>query len=347
MHSSSRNMPSGIKHSACIALLLCATFLPPAYADDTPRHMVFASDPQYPWTDKSQSGAKETESDKKARSAAFITAQYKSIQDFRDQHGGGKAVPVMINGDMTAFGHGTERSYMRGALKQLLNDQYDYGLGNHDYENNVNDCAFNNCAGGSVSDFIDRYWNKVDSMDLAAGDTTFGRTYYGSLANSRSMGDVHWVQLNNEPTYQAKFTAGSAWLFNKREYEITHALDWLERDLQAARAKGKIILLNMHKPDKWNADQWNGNNQMIHRFREIIERYGVVAVFAGHYHLQLGKLSSDPRMFGKVPVFLSSAAFREGYLIATLSEDKTSLAVSVVENNDWRARGVIATLKTQ
>jgi cytolysin (calcineurin-like family phosphatase) len=79
----------------------------------------------------------------------------------------------------------------------------------------------------------------------------------------------------------------------------------------------------------------------------MIERYGVVAVFAGHYHLQLGTASPNTRMFGKVPVFLSSAAFRESYLIATLSEDKTSLAVSVVENNNWRARRVIATLKTQ
>ncbi len=347
MLSSSRNMPSGIKHSACIALLMCVTFLPPAYADDTPRHMVFASDPQYPWTDKSQNGAKETESVKQARSAEFITAQYKSIQDFRDQHGGGKAVPVMINGDMTAYGHGSERSYMRGALKQLLNDQYDYGLGNHDYANNVNDCAFNACAGGSVDDFIDRYWGKVSSMDLNARDATFGRTYYGSLAYSRSMGDIHWVQLNNEPTYEVSFSAGNPLLFNKREYEITHALDWLERDLQAARAKGKIIILNMHKPNKWNADEWRGNNQMIHRFKDMIERYGVVAVFAGHYHLQLGTASPNTRMFGKVPVFLSSAAFRESYLIATLSEDKTSLAVSVVENNNWRARRVIATLKTQ
>jgi cytolysin (calcineurin-like family phosphatase) len=347
MHNSTSNSPSTTRRSACMALLLCATFLPLAYADDTPTHMVFASDPQYPWTDKSHDGGEETASDRNTRSAAFIEAQYTSIREFRDHHGGSKAVPVMINGDMTAYGHASERSYVSGTLAKLLNDEYDYGLGNHDYANNVDDCLLNACAGGSVSNFIDRYWGKVDGMDLAARDATFGRAYYGSLAYSRTMGNVHWVQLNNEPTYEVKFTAGNPFLFNKREYEITHALDWLERDLQAARAQGKIIILNMHKPNRWSANEWKGDSRMIHRFREMIERYGVVAVFAGHLHSHLGKYTTESRTFGKVPVYLSSAAFRGGYLIATLSEDNAWLTVSVVENNDWRARRPIATLKTQ
>jgi len=339
--TSSNTYPS-IKQSACMALLLCATFLPPAYADGTPTHMVFASDPQYPWTDKSEDGSEESGTVRNARSAAFIEAQYTSIQAFRDHHGGGSAVPVMINGDITAFGHASERSYMRGTLARLLKDQYDYGLGNHDYANNVDDCALNICAGGSVSDFIDRYWGKVGSMDLAAKDATFGRAYYGSLAYSRSLGDVHWVQLNNEPTYEVNFVAGTPLLFNKREYQITHSLDWLERDLKAARAQGKIIILNMHKPGRWS-----GDSQLVQRFKEMIERYGVVAVFAGHRHLESGKYSSDPRRFGSVPVFLSGAAFRESYLITTLSDDKTSLAVSIVKNNNWGDRRVIVTLKAQ
>ncbi|MEA9995041.1 metallophosphoesterase [Pseudomonas sp. 10B1] len=340
MPNSSFNLPPTTKRLACIALLLCAVVVPATYAGDTPTHMVFASDPQYPWTDKSEDGSNESSSVRDARSAAFIVAQYTSIQTFRDQHGGGNAVPVMINGDMTAYGHASERSYVRETLASLLNNQYDYGLGNHDYANNVDDCLFNACAGGSVSDFIDRYWGKVDNMDLAAKDATFGRSYYGSLAYSRTMGQVHWVQLNNEPTYHVNFTAGNALLFNKREYEITHALDWLERDLQGARASAKIIILNMHKPGRWS-----GDDHLVQRFRDMIQRYGVVAVFAGHKHLELGQYDGDLRRFGEVPVFLSGAAFRQSYLIATLSDDKTSLTVSVVEKNDWRARRPVATLK--
>lgn len=338
------NTCPGLQQSACVALLLSTAFLSSVYADDTPRHMVFASDPQYPWTDQSHSGGNETAEVRDLRSAAFIEAQYNSIQEFRNQHGGSKAVPVMINGDITAFGHEAQRTYMKGTLAKILNDEYDYGLGNHDYANNVDDCLLNNCAAGSVDDFIDRYWGKVDNMDLGAKDASFGRTYYGSLSYSRTMGDVHWVQLHNEPTYEVNFTAGSALLFNKRDYEITHSLDWLEKDLKAARDKGKIIILNMHKPARWDAKEWGGDSGLVDRFREMIARYGVVAVFAGHLHEYLGKFTYTSETFGRVPVFLSSSADKGGYLIVTMSEDKAWLFVNIVENNDWSARRIIASL---
>ncbi|MHC8298915.1 hypothetical protein [Pseudomonas sp. ZS1P83] len=56
-------------------------------------------------------------------------------------------------------------------------------------------------------------------------------------------GDVHLVQLNNEPTYAVNFTSGNP--IARTSFEITDALDWLERDLKSARAQGKIIILNM------------------------------------------------------------------------------------------------------
>lgn len=319
------------------ALLLLVTA---SASQGTPLHWVFTSDPQYPWTERSDNGLEESTSQKLARSKALLEAQYTNVADYRRAHGGPAAVPVMINGDMTAFGHADQRKFIASLLAHTLNNQYDYGLGNHDYANNVDDCFLNNCAGGSVKDFIDRYRGKTGSMDLTTRNSG-GLTYSGSLAYSKSYGDVHVVQLNNEPTYSVNFTAGSALTFNKIRYEISHSLDWLERNLKDARAQGKVIILNMHNPGDWKDGYAKGG-----RFREMIERYGVTAVFAGHFHLHLGGYKR-PDFFGSVPVFVSGSASQQTYLTADFSEDRKQLTVSRVTNNNWRGRSVEAVIEVK
>ncbi|MFI8646374.1 metallophosphoesterase family protein [Pseudomonas iridis] len=324
-----------------LLLSIVASVVNAAETPDLPRHVIFTSDPQFPWTDNSDSGVGESASERDERSRWLIETQYSDVASFRKNFSrDSNPVPVMINGDMTAFGHRGERATTRSILDAQLGGIYDYGLGNHDYQNNINDCSFpeNNCAAGSINDMKERYWGSVN-MDLAARSEGGAKVFYGSLAYSKTFGDVHLVQLNNEPTYSVKFASGFP-LF-RVNFEITDALDWLERDLQKARSQGKIILLNMHKPDRWQ-----GNSKQIARFRAMVERYQVTAVFAGHYHNDPGGYTSwrTREYFGDVPVFLSGGASNQTYLIASFAADRKSFNVHQVSNNNWPSRKVIATV---
>ncbi|WP_313004486.1 metallophosphoesterase [Pseudomonas sp.] len=314
-----------------------------AYGQDSeysPKHLIFTSDPQLPWTESSDRGWNETSGERDKRSRWLIESQYSDVANFRRNfHQYVERIPVMINGDMTAFGHGSERSTVKEILDRQLGGVYDYGLGNHDYQNNINDCSFpeNNCAAGSISDLKDRYWGKIDSFDLALRDEGGRKTFYGSLAYSKNYGDVHLVQLNNEPTYSVRFSSGFP-LF-KVDYEIPDALDWLEKDLKVAREKGQIIILNMHKPDRWA-----GTSEQVDRFRAMIEKYAVTAVFAGHLHNSPGGYYRNSDSFGSVPVYLSGGASNQTYLITEFAADRKTMNVHQVNANNWPSRKLIATV---
>lgn len=295
--------------------------------DIVPRHLVFASDPKFPSSEKSDGGEAHSTSDKEERSRWLIDAQYNSIADFRKQSGGASAVPVIINGNMTASGQPGERAYISTVLQNKLSNLYDYGLGNHDYDFNVGRCA--SCAAGSVDDLKVRYWGKVANMDLAARASGLTKTWYGSLAYSRDYGDIHLIQLHNEPTYSINFSTHS--LLQTTAYEITASLDWLERDLQQARAQGKIILLNLHQPFHWPVRETE-----IFRFTKMIEDYGVTAVFSANAHKRSGKYASSNYIYGDIPLFMSGSAVQQSWLFATVSADRTQLTVNVVAGNDWR-----------
>ena len=326
--------------SKVIVFLMMASsvFAVQAASADTPVNWVFTSDPQYPWTDKSDSGEDESQGIKEERSAKLISQQYRSIAEFRKEQGGAEAVPVMINGDMTAFGHSGERAYVKKILQKELGGLYDYGLGNHDYENNVDDCFLNGCAAGSLSEYIARYWVRGANIDLfSRAGNEFTRVFYGSLAYAKDWGRVHVIQLNNEPTYTVNIQSGV--FVDRVDYEITRSLDWLEKDLKLARQAGKIIIINLHKPQGWE-----GNKDDFERFKGMIEKYEVTAIFAGHYHAHIGQFRSGREKFGSVPVFLSGSASQQTYLIANLSADHKQMEVYAVHGNDWRNKKLEAVI---
>lgn len=312
--------------SAC----LVASAISAQAATDMPKHMVFASDTQYPWTDKTDSREPESDSDFKERSKWLVENQLASIAEFRNQHGSQAQVPLMINGDITAFGHGWQRSYMKATLNKYFAGDYLYGLGNHDYENNVDDCFTNSCAAGSIVEFKEHHERKVDNFDLKIASGFLGKTYSGSLAYSKNIGEVHMVQLNNEPTYTARI----AHPLNPTTFEINDALDWLETDLRLARASGYAIIINMHKP----LDH-KGSYTQQKRFRDMVNKYQVTAIFAGHLH----KDGGDAYQEGNVPVYLSGSTSQQTYLTASFTEDRKHLQVYLVENNQWRNRTLIDT----
>lgn len=74
--------------------------------------IVFTSDPQFPWVDINRPSG---ENELKSQSRELITKQYNDISRLiniyqRDTRG------IIVNGDLTAFGHG----WQRDAIKELL-----------------------------------------------------------------------------------------------------------------------------------------------------------------------------------------------------------------------------------
>ena len=56
---------------------------------------------------------------------------------------------MIVNGDLTAFGRGHELEWYKEIYGKLIPRVYP-GLGNHDYANNVDECAQNQCANRMV-----------------------------------------------------------------------------------------------------------------------------------------------------------------------------------------------------
>ncbi len=325
-------MMTGSKVAAFILGVCLLLSVVSAYSvEPAPKYMVFASDTQYPWTDKTDSGAPESDEAFTKRSKWLVETQLASIAAFRNAQGGQAKVPLMINGDITAFGHDWQRSYMKEVLAKHFGGEYLYGLGNHDYENNVDDCFSNSCAAGSIVEFRKHHENRVDNFDVRSAQGFWGNTYSGSLAYSKTIGDVHMVQLNNEPTYSTRI----AHFLNPTTFEINSALDWLEVDLRLARAQGYAIIINMHKPLKMK-----GDSAQQKRFRDMIVKYQVTAIFAGHLHRDGG----DSYWVGDVPMYLSGATSQQTYLITRFTEDRKQLQIYLVKDNQWQERTLIDTV---
>lgn len=307
-----------------------------AFIDESGKsYLVFSSDPQYPWTPESDAGRDISNRENEKRSKELIHEQYLNIAEFR-QSRPEQNVPVMINGDMTAFGHGWQREFVYRILDHHLNGDYYFGLGNHDYENNVGDCAANGCARESLFDLKTRMGDKVDAMDVSIERVGRNETWIGSLAYSKRIEDVQLIQLNNYPTYRVDFTSLKLTQFRDYDFRIRASLDWLEDELKKARAANRIIILNMHKPDEWIA-----STEERDRFKAMIQQYEVSAVFAGHHHSRSGPYDRNS-FFGTVPLFLSGSASQRHYLIAEVDRNAGRLNVMLVGQNDWQSGVVLA-----
>ena len=91
----------------------------------------------------------------------------------------------------------------------------------------------------------------------------------------------------------------------------------------------------MHKPNDFMGD-WSQEK----RFRDMIDKYEVTAIFAGHLHGHGGAIWYT----NGVPGFISGSASQQTYLIASFSEDRKNLHVYAVDNNQWQKRELIATV---
>jgi 3',5'-cyclic AMP phosphodiesterase CpdA len=111
--------------------------------------MIVSSDPQYPWYDNVLPPGLTSEEQIKLNAQRQISQQYQSMNILAEQrkNSGSEFLiqGVLINGDLTAFGHDWQYDMYMNLLGFLKLPYYPM-LGNHDYANNVNDSENNNCA---------------------------------------------------------------------------------------------------------------------------------------------------------------------------------------------------------
>jgi cytolysin (calcineurin-like family phosphatase) len=274
----------------------------------------------------------------KATAEATNNAQRDNITALANSLSSSQFAGVVINGDLTAYGHDDELDGYIG----LWDNKFAYniypGLGNHDYKNNVNNCTENNCATRMYRYGRDTF----QTLNALRFDYTEGDQYYkfpslrkefnGSLAYSWEIGPIHLVQLNYSPIY---VTDWNGWDFSKARrdyYNIQKSIDWLKADLKDAVSRGKRIILNMHNWDDGDSD--NGKTASTDPdFLQILSTYPVDAIFAGHIHSSCGwinPVSTGQKLQGP-PVFRSGASLYKTFLMARFQSGK--LTVQAVDGS--------------
>lgn len=263
--------------------------------------LAVTSDPQYPWSNE---GDVPSSGDETSDSQVSIPLVYDSINRYHDTRS--PLAGVIVNGDVTAYGHDWQWNYMHRQLGRLKPPVF-LGLGNHDYQNNVDDCFQNSCVRNSLNAF-DLYLPADAQVDrVVTTIPLISKEYRGSYAWSKTIGGVHFVFLNNEPTYGFRATGGG-WL---PELMFIHpAIPWLEADLARARAAGQAIVLVYHKPGEFTQADGFTRDQ----FERIVVKYKVSLVLWGHAHEE--GIESQYWVFGNAPALFSGSASTQTYLIA-------------------------------
>ncbi len=277
-------------------------------------YIIVASDPQYPRT--TQGINNFAESERLNRNSVI------SINNLKEQFGE-KLKFAIINGDLTEYGHDKERKKFNEIYSLLKLPAY-IGLGNHDYANNVEDCWsteinwITSGPNGCASQMLNFLESKIKSLNPKRFDHKYESNYFtsqhsGSWSYSWDFNNVHFVQLNNYPSYQRYWTLN---LTGRNSYNITSSLDWLEDDIITAKKSIDTpkIIINLHDPwEHWEKDAKN-------RFKKIIEENNILTVFAGHFHNSFGKFENS-EIYGNVPLFLSGALFKNNFFLVHFSNE--------------------------
>lgn len=296
---------------------------------------VVTSDPQFPWTAKTDDGIYQSDSDLRAESAALILNQYDSINDYSTSIGN-KVIHTYVNGDVTAYGQGSQWSRM-DQLFSRLKMPYSYGLGNHDIENNFEDTFLNQAWRITFNRMHTYRPHNWISKDTWKEDYFFESKHVGSLNYSQKIADFRMITANNYPTMHLSCSEGPG-----PTYWLTPGMDYIERQLEEARSANQPAILYIHKPNDWKL-----GSDPQGRFKAMVEKYydnGTLrAVFAGHYHKTIGKVSY-PQYFGKVPVYSSGSASQKTYLTAEVDHSKNEMKIYRVIGNVWEKKQLIDTI---
>lgn len=254
------------------------------------------SDPQFFWngapqTNKDQSWSMSVIKNKKGERPLFAT----------------------INGDLSSFGHPDE-------VQSTFEDFYSqskieipiyFGLGNHDYENNIEHCWGPWWAVlTDKSNWCARYMRRI-MRNYILQRKSIESFDEGGLAYSWNTHNIHFVQLQNYVEYETS------------EVDISSSEQWLMEDLQKAQNRNQIIIINQHIPT-------------FEKLREILEEKNiknVCMIFAGHFHSISGffkQLSVNNDAKSTIPVYLSGSAEYNTMLLVDYRSFDKSFSISVI-----------------
>ncbi len=308
--------------------------------------MAFMSDPQYPWScinfGESCSNTTKATIDNYRR--------MNSLNHMAEEYGISKFAGVVINGDLTSYGHPWQLYEYR---KFYENDDTNAGvrggnvypgLGNHDYENNIDDCWRNRCASWMMHYMMDHVatLNPI-SFDYKQSDFLLhSRTYSGSFGYSWDIGDIHFVQMNNYPRYKTNWYGYSFTSARTESFNIEPSISWLDQDLSLASQRGKYIVLNYHRPEN---ESKHGLSYTYNRpdiandpeYEGILKKYKVSAIFAGHHHREIGTFTTYNNLHGKgehLPIFLGGSVPASRYLITSFNTKNKTYSVSIVDDSN-------------
>ena len=276
-------------------------------------HVIISADPQFVWTLDPNLPEKERIELAKIE----IVSQYRSMDKLmRDVLNTSPVKGLIVNGDLTNLGRPWQRDDYNKLLMVGTQIPTHLGLGNHDYCNLVDKCYLNNCASPMVTYMWDRIqMMKPPSYNFFVTSDISGTVYQGSMAYSFDINDVHFIQLQNYPTYVREWSGGFA---SRNRFTIMSSMGWLESDLINARNKGQTIIINMH--DYW---QWIKDKPKIDA---MFEKYGVTAVFSGHTHEIKVRFSSS------IPNITSGSASTHDYLLVEFDKKTDKMTVSKIKN---------------
>ncbi|MGF1755296.1 hypothetical protein L4C33_17085, partial [Vibrio makurazakiensis] len=200
--------------------------------------LIIASDTQYPYC---VSEACKTRAGDGYLANAWHSESMRSLaREVGDKHFSG----TLINGDITNTMN----------RKDILQFERDYsgmpiypGLGNHDYDNYIDDKA---CIGQYIESrglrlipsqnfcatrLIDWFIGRVLTIPKENHDVNItgrhDKNISGSLSYSFNKNNWHVIQLNNGPHYERQFKSFDWWFRVTRKVDIKKSYDWLAADL--------------------------------------------------------------------------------------------------------------------
>lgn len=254
---------------------------------------------------------------------------------------------VVINGDLTEYGH-NNGSYSQFSAYQ---DFYESGkvagtlwpgLGNHDYQNNVNDTHENNSALRMVhymGNTIKRLGSSLVDADFSDEVKNNHRWISGSLSYAWDIGGYRFIQLHNYPSYKIEFNGyhwnNPFWPHSRdlpeRTVKISSSLEngWLKKNLEKAYRDSKDVILTMHytSSDHGPISDRNDLHNLMNQFSNI------KAVFLGHLHSRHGQDSDrvGNTIGQNVPIYFSGTPIYSTMLLArftpgSIEVDKYSTA---------------------
>lgn len=174
-----------------------------------------------------------------------------------------KPAALVINGDLTDFGHLHQLHEFRQVWYNNFPIPFILGLGNHDYQNNINDCALNFCAHTMLSWYADYVKNMSIVADIQRKTVKFDVEFTGSLAYTERVCStseklcVFVIQLNNAIDYNVEFSS----LFVK--WNISSPMKYLHNELNLLGSTSLPILLNMHQCESIH----------IHKIKMMLRRW--------------------------------------------------------------------------